>query len=77
MNCRFIFNSNAGIYCLNPATLELIDNGVPSSLEKECFPLWIDRFKVTGVRTESEIHDIGTVDRYAAAQLEKFGSSLG
>ena len=69
--------SNAGIYCLSPVVLELIDSGIPSSLEKECFPLWIDRFKVTGVRTESKIHDIGTVDRYAAAQLEKFGSALG
>ena len=69
--------SNAGIYCLSPAVLESIDDGIPSSLEKECFPFWIDRFKVTGVQTASKIHDIGTVERYAAAQLEKFGSSLG
>jgi len=67
--------TNTGIYCLSPTVLSSLDSGVPISLEKECFPLWIDRFKVTGVRTTSQVHDIGTVERYETAQLIRFGAS--
>ena len=67
--------TNAGVYCLNPTVLSSIDSGVSVSLEKECFPLWIDRFKVTGVRTTSQVYDIGTAERYDAAQQIRFGAS--
>lgn len=65
--------TNAGIYCLNSAVLSSIGNGVPISLERECFPQWVDRLKVTGLVTSSPIIDIGTAKRYQAAQFLSFG----
>ena len=65
--------TNAGIYCLRKHVLDALPQHEPISLEKECLPLWINRFLVTGVTTEREIHDIGTVDRYVAAQNMQFG----
>jgi mannose-1-phosphate guanylyltransferase len=60
---------NAGIYVLSRPILESIPAGIQVSLETALFPQWIER----GVSMKAFIHpghcmDIGTPDRYQAAQ---------
>jgi len=61
---------NAGIYVLSHPMLYLIPSGIQVSLEKDVFPRWIQ----DGACIKAFIHpgtcvDIGTPDRYRAAQM--------
>ncbi len=58
---------NAGVYLVSRACLELIPAGRPVSLEREIFPLWIER-GLYGYRSEAAFLDIGTPESYRAAE---------
>jgi D-glycero-alpha-D-manno-heptose 1-phosphate guanylyltransferase len=58
---------NAGIYLISRDWLEEIPMHRTVSLEREVFPLWIDR-GLYGFRSESRFVDIGTPESYASAQ---------
>lgn len=57
---------NAGIYLANRALIEAIPSNVVCSLEREIFPLWIER-GLRGVKSEGPFIDIGTPESYAKA----------
>lgn len=60
---------NAGIYLMPRSLLETIPAGVASSLEREVLPRAIDTGGAYyGFRASGELIDIGTPERYAAAQ---------
>jgi len=58
---------NAGIYLLNAGIFSVIPSGERSSLEHDIFPKIIEE-GFYGYITEEELIDIGTPDRYLAAQ---------
>lgn len=58
---------NAGVYLLDRDLIAEIPAGRAVSLEREMFPQWIARGLV-GYRCEAAFLDIGTPERYAAAQ---------
>ncbi len=64
---------NAGIYIIEPEYLDLIREGAHSSIEREFFPLLVER----GVPFYAFLHrgywiDIGTVTKYLKAHLDYF-----
>lgn len=63
---------NAGIYCLNRTILEHLQHGVLYSLEKDLIPSWIHTHQIYGMVTKQAVYDIGTVERYKAAQKMLF-----
>jgi NDP-sugar pyrophosphorylase family protein len=60
---------NAGIYLLDRALIESIDEGRAVSIEREIFPAWIDR-GLHGFRSEGRLWDIGVPDAYARAKSD-------
>ena len=64
--------TNAGVYCLNNEVLETLERSQSNSLERDCLPNWVSDFVVVGLNTDKVIYDIGTVDRYLAAQKAQF-----
>ena len=58
---------NAGIYLLDSGIFSIIPSGKKSSLERDIFP-GIAGNEFYGYVTEEEMVDIGTPDRYSAAQ---------
>lgn len=57
---------NAGLYLLNRQRLATIPAGKPISLERDIFPMWIDR-GLYGYRSQGRFLDIGTPESYAMA----------
>jgi NDP-sugar pyrophosphorylase family protein len=66
----FYHDVSAGVYLMDREVIESIPAGRPVSLEKEIFPNISDQSRVRVVFLEFPFLDIGTPDRYAAA--EKF-----
>jgi D-glycero-alpha-D-manno-heptose 1-phosphate guanylyltransferase len=60
---------NAGIYLLQRELIESIPKDRAVSIEREIFPMWIDR-GLHGYRSEGRLWDIGVPDAYAQANLE-------
>ncbi len=58
---------NAGIYLLPRTYIESIPTGKPVSLERQMFPLWINK-GLYGYKTKSQFIDIGTPETYMAAE---------
>jgi histidinol-phosphate phosphatase family protein len=65
---------NAGIYAISRHYLARITDGIPVSLERECFPEWI-KDELFGYRGGGRFIDIGTPGSFAEAQ--EFFSPLG
>lgn len=66
---------SAGVYLFDRQILEEIEVGRPMSLETDVFPSWLGR-GLYGYKTDGEFLDIGTPERYAAAEeflAERFG----
>lgn len=59
---------NAGIYLMPRGLIEAIPEGVASSLEREVLPHVIATGAYYGFRASGQLIDIGTPERYAAAQ---------
>jgi NDP-sugar pyrophosphorylase family protein len=55
----------AGVLAFRKSVVELLPPGRPISLEKEVFPLLIDRSQLRGYITRERFYDIGTPDRLA------------
>ena len=66
----FYRDISAGVYLMDREVIESIPAGRPVSMEKEIFPNISDQSRVRVVFLEFPFLDIGTPDRYAAA--EKF-----
>jgi histidinol-phosphate phosphatase family protein len=58
---------NAGIYAISKRLLAGIPDGVAVSIERECFPRWIED-GLFGYRGGGRFLDIGTPDSFAVAQ---------
>ena len=58
---------NAGIYAVSKPLIAGISNAGPVSLERECFPAWIEQ-GMFGYPSEGRFLDIGTSDTLRAAQ---------
>lgn len=56
-------NINAGIYLLRQEMLEKLPEGA-SSIERDAFPSWLEKFTVKGWITDSEFIDIGIPSDY-------------
>jgi mannose-1-phosphate guanylyltransferase len=59
---------NAGIYVIEPRLIESVPLNVPCSLERDILPRAIDKGTCYGFRVEGPLVDIGTPERYEAAQ---------
>ena len=72
---------NAGVYVLEPNVLERIPSGTASSIERETFPALVEEGRVNAWGTESYWMDIGTPDKYLAANLDalsgRFRTAVG
>jgi NDP-sugar pyrophosphorylase family protein len=65
---------NAGIYLMSRAIVADMPGGVASSLEREVFPQWLaDGREIRVFVHEGTCMDIGTPDRYQAAQASLAG----
>ena len=58
---------NGGVYLLSRRLLLTIPTAGPVSLEREMFPVWLER-GLSGYRGEGRFLDIGTPESYGAAQ---------
>jgi D-glycero-alpha-D-manno-heptose 1-phosphate guanylyltransferase len=58
---------NAGIYLLNRSLIESIPADYPCSLERQMFPIWIQR-GLYGYKFKGRFLDIGTPESYALAE---------
>lgn len=58
---------NAGVYLLSRAAIETIPSGSVVSIERDIFPKWAVE-GMFGSQQEGAFHDIGTPERYAAAE---------
>lgn len=58
---------NGGLYLFKRSMLSLIQGGY-QSLEKDVLPQWVSAFRVMAFRGEFKFVDIGTPERYRAAQ---------
>jgi NDP-sugar pyrophosphorylase family protein len=61
---------NAGIYLLRRDLLVSWRRTVPFSLERDIFPELTGKERCYGLLVDEEVVDIGTPERYNAAQLE-------
>ncbi len=62
---------NAGAYILEPALIEMIPAGRPSSIEKEMFPRFLKaRLNLFGLRTKEYWNDIGIPATYLQAHRD-------
>ena len=61
---------NGGLYVFEPGALEFIPPNREVSLERETFPLMVDRRLVMGCVMEGYYLDIGTPESYLTAQRE-------
>lgn len=72
---------NAGVYVLEPAVLERIPAGKASSIEHETFPALVEEGRVYAWGTQAYWMDIGTPDKYLAANLDalsgRFRTAVG
>ena len=59
---------NAGIYVIEPRLIESVPENLPCSLERDILPRAIDKGSCYGFRVEGPLVDIGTPERYQAAQ---------
>jgi len=59
---------NAGIYVIEPRLIESAPLNVPCSLERDMLPRAIDKGSCYGFRVDGPLVDIGTPERYQAAQ---------
>lgn len=53
---------NGGIYLLDPAILDDISAGQPASIERDVFPILVDRGVLGGVKVPGPLLDMGTPD---------------
>ena len=60
---------NAGIYLLERSLVETIPTQQMISLERECFPRWIESRAVFGFPCPGRFLDIGTPESYAEAEM--------
>jgi NDP-sugar pyrophosphorylase family protein len=68
---------NAGVYVLEPELLELIPKGQPSSIEREFFPLLLERrIPFYGFVSGGYWLDIGTPAKYLQAQQDLLGGQV-
>ncbi len=58
---------NAGVYAISKHLIAGIPGSAPVSLERECFPAWIEK-GMFGYPTDRQFLDIGTPDTLRAAQ---------
>jgi mannose-1-phosphate guanylyltransferase len=61
---------NAGTYVLEPSVLELMPDGRRWSIERDVFPLLVDRRSLYGVATADYWIDAGRPELYLAANLD-------
>jgi D-sedoheptulose 7-phosphate isomerase len=67
---RFSSLACAGIYVFEPSVLTHIPGGRPSDLGRDLFPRLIEKgLPVYGLENVGQVLDIGSVERYAQAQL--------
>ena len=68
---------NAGVYVLEPELLELIPKGQPCSIEREFFPLLLERgVPFYGYVSDGYWLDIGTPAKYLQAQQDLLGRQV-
>ncbi|HLJ10007.1 MAG TPA: nucleotidyltransferase family protein [Planctomycetaceae bacterium] len=59
---------NAGIYLVDRELVAEIPEGRAVSIEREMFPAWCRRQRLSGFRTDGDFIDIGTPESYLAAE---------
>lgn len=62
---------NAGIYCMKTQVLTTIESNKKVSLERDCLPIWVDKFWIMANVTDERVYDIGTPDRYELASRKR------
>lgn len=68
---------NAGTYVLEPEVLDLVPPGRRVSIEREVFPVLVERGELFGVRSDAYWIDAGTPAAYLQAQLDLMGGVRG
>ena len=69
---------NAGTYVLERSVLDRIPPGINTSIERETFPRMLDkRGQLYAMRSDGYWLDIGTPDKYLAAQADVLSGALG
>jgi NDP-sugar pyrophosphorylase family protein len=62
---------NAGVYVMNSSIIDSIPTGVPTSVERETFPLLLKKgMRVVGCPSTGYWNDIGTLSSYLAAHRD-------
>ncbi len=67
------FLINAGTYLFEPSVLQSIPAGVPSSIERDIFPVLAEQGRLAGFASDAYWRDIGTPDSYLEAHLDVLG----
>jgi mannose-1-phosphate guanylyltransferase len=68
---------NAGTYVLEPEVLALVEPGRKVSIEREVFPILVERGELYGVQSEAYWIDAGTPEAYLQAQLDLLAGARG
>lgn len=68
---------NAGTYVLEPEVLALVEPGRKVSIEREIFPILVERGELYGVQSEAYWIDAGTPEAYLQAQLDLLAGARG
>jgi len=68
---------NAGTYVLEPSVLDLVEPGRKVSIEREVFPVLVERGELFGVHSDAYWIDAGTPDAYLQATLDLLSGVRG